>query len=84
MTVGSNSAAELQSLILRVENIEEQKAALAADLKAIYAEARLTGFDVRAMRRVLAERKLDLDERRERRDVFDTYAGNIDLYGDLV
>lgn len=80
MTVGSNSAAELEALISRIENVEEQKRALADDLKGIYAEARITGFDTRAMRKVVAERKLDTAERKERRAVFDTYAAALNLY----
>lgn len=84
MTIGHNSAAadELTALIERVERLEEEKKALAEDLKAIYAEARITGFDVKAMRRVLAERKIELAERKERRAMFDLYADKTKLYGD--
>lgn len=82
MTIGSNSAAELRALIERIENIEEQKRALSEDLKEVYAEARITGFDVKALRRIVAERKLDIEERRERRDLHELYAEKVNLYGD--
>lgn len=82
MTIGSNSERELQSLIERVERLEEEKAKIAEDIKNVYAEAKITGFDVKAMRRVVAERKLDLEKRRERREIFDLYAEKVNLYGD--
>ena len=82
MTIGSNSERELQSLIERVERLEEEKAKIAEDIKAVYAEAKITGFDTKAMKRVVAERKLDLEKRRERRAVFDLYAEKVNLYGD--
>jgi uncharacterized protein (UPF0335 family) len=82
MNIGSNSERELQSLIERVERLEEEKAKIAEDIKMVFAEAKITGFDVKAMRKVIAERKLDLEERRERRDLFDLYADKVNLYGD--
>jgi uncharacterized protein (UPF0335 family) len=78
----SNSERELQHLIERVERLEEEKAKIAEDIKMVFAEAKITGFDVKAMRKVIAERKLDLEERRERRDLFDLYADKVNLYGD--
>ena len=84
MTNGSNSERELEALIQRVERLEEEKAKIAEDIKNVYAEAKITGFDVKAMRKVVAERKLDLDERKERRAVFDTYANAVSLYDDFV
>ena len=84
MTIGSNSERELVALIQRAERLAEEKARLAEDLKEVFAEAKITGFDVRAMRKVIADRKLDLSDRRERRAVFDTYAKAVNLYDDLV
>lgn len=84
MTIGSNSEKELEALIQRVERLEQEKANLAEDIKEIYAEAKMTGFDTKAMRKVVAERKLDLLERRTRREVFDTYAKAVNLYDDLL
>jgi uncharacterized protein (UPF0335 family) len=82
MTIGSNSAEELKALIERVERLEEERGKIAEDIKQVFAEAKVTGFDVKAMRKVIAERKLDLVERRERRQIFDLYADRTDLYGD--
>ena len=82
MTENSNSAAELKHLIEHVERLEEEKAKISEDIKNVYLEAKVTGFDVKAMRRVVAERKLELEERRERRAIFDLYADKVNLYGD--
>lgn len=80
MSHGSNSERELEALIQRVERLNEEKEKIAEDIKAVYAEAKITGFDVRAMRRVISERKLDVAERKERREIFDTYARAVSLY----
>lgn len=73
MTIGSNTAAELRSIVERIEEIERRKADLAADQKEIYAEARSTGFDTKVLRRVIALRKVDPAARRELNDLIDTY-----------
>lgn len=80
MTNGSNSERELEALIQRVERLEEEKAKFTEDIKQVYAEAKITGFDVKAMRRVIAERKLDVADRKERRAIFETYASAVNLY----
>jgi uncharacterized protein (UPF0335 family) len=63
----------LRQLIARVEKLEEEKAALAADIKEIYGEAKATGFDTKIMRRVVALRKQDRNERAEAEMVLDLY-----------
>lgn len=73
MTIGSNTAAELKRLVERIEEIDRQKADLAADQKEIYAEARSTGFDTKVLRKVIALRKVDPAARRELNDLIDTY-----------
>ena len=84
MVIGNNSEAEPKALIERVERLEDDKKAISEDIRNVYAEAKITGFDVKAMRRVVAERRLDLEERRERRAIFDLYADKVNLYEDLV
>ena len=80
MTNGSNSERELEALVQRVERLNEEKAKIAEDIKQVYAEAKITGFDVATMRKVIAERKMDVADRKERRAVFDTYAAALNLY----
>jgi hypothetical protein len=41
---------QLRAFVARIERLEEEKAALAADLREVYAEAKSNGFDVKALR----------------------------------
>ena len=54
----------LKSFIERIERLEEEKAALMADIKEVYAEAKGTGFDVKTMRKVISLRKMEENDRR--------------------
>ena len=67
------AADELRLLIERVERLEEEKAALSADIKDVYAEAKARGFDTRTMREVVKLRKLERHVREEREALLDTY-----------
>jgi uncharacterized protein (UPF0335 family) len=74
MARGGGVAAErLKSFIERIERLEEEKAALAADIREIYSEAKGTGFDTRIMRQVVRLRKLDAADRQEQQAILDTY-----------
>lgn len=72
-TASTVAAAQLRSVIDRIERLEEEKAALAADIRDVLAEARGNGFDVPAIRQVLKLRKMDASERDEQEAVLDTY-----------
>jgi uncharacterized protein (UPF0335 family) len=69
----SVAADQLKSLIERIERLEEEKAALAGDLREVYAEAKGNGFDTKAMRRIVSLRKKDFAERREEEAILDLY-----------
>ena len=56
-----------------IERLEDEKAALAADIREIYSEARGNGFDVRAMRQLIRLRRLDAQDRAEREALLDLY-----------
>jgi len=64
---------QLRTIVARIERLEEEKAALAADLREVYAEAKGNGFDVKALRAVIRIRKQDADKRKEEVAVLDTY-----------
>ena len=64
---------QLRAFIERVERLEEEKKALADDIRDVFAEAKGTGFDVKALRAVLKLRKQDVDERREHETILETY-----------
>jgi uncharacterized protein (UPF0335 family) len=63
----------LKSFIERIEKLEEEKSALAADIREVYTEAKGTGFDTKIMRKVVALRKLDTADRQEQDAVLDLY-----------
>ena len=56
---------QLKSLVERIERLEEEKRALSGDLKEVYAEAKGHGFDTKILRKVVALRRKDADEREE-------------------
>lgn len=67
------SADRLRSLIERIERLQEEKQALQSDIKDIFQEAKSAGFDPKAMRRLLAERKQDPNELEELNSLLDVY-----------
>ena len=73
--IGHNSIAkdQLKSIIERVERLEEDKAAIASDIKDVYAEAKGNGYDVKALRAIVRYRKEDAQDRAEREAIFETY-----------
>ena len=71
--VGGIAGDQLRSYIERIERLEEEKAALAADIKEVFAEAKANGFDVKIMRQVLKLRKMDKDDRDEVETLLELY-----------
>jgi uncharacterized protein (UPF0335 family) len=63
----------LKAFVERIERLEEEKKALADDIRDVYAEAKGTGFDVKALRAIVKLRKQDADERREQEAILETY-----------
>ena len=67
------AAGQLRALIERVERLEEDKQAVADDIKEVFAEAKATGFDTKAMRTLIRLRKMDEAERQEAEAILDLY-----------
>ena len=78
-TAGGVSAGQLKSVIERIERLEEEKAALAADIRDIYAEAKANGFDPKVLRQVIKIRKMDKADRDEQEMLLDTYLHALDM-----
>ena len=72
-TIGTIVAAQLKSLVERIERLEEEKANIASDIKDVYAEAKAQGYDAKAMRAVVRLRKMDRHERDEAEYTLDLY-----------
>jgi uncharacterized protein (UPF0335 family) len=64
---------QLKAFIERIERLEEEKKALADDIRDVYAEAKGTGFDVKALRTIVRMRKQDVNERKEHEAILETY-----------
>ena len=64
---------QLKSLVERIERLEEEKKALAGDIKEVYAEAKANGFDTKILRKVITIRKKDRTEREEEEAMLDLY-----------
>lgn len=64
---------QLKSIVQRIEKLEEEKKIIADDIKEVYAEAKGNGYDVEVLRKVIAQRKRDLDERKEEEAIPDLY-----------
>lgn len=71
--MSSNITPVLKSIVERIENLEEQKAAIADDIRQVYAEAKASGFDTKVMRRVISLRKMDPAKREEFESLLDVY-----------
>ena len=63
----------LKAFVERIERLEEEKKALADDIRDVYGEAKSTGFDVKALRTIIKMRKEDTDERKEHEAILETY-----------
>jgi uncharacterized protein (UPF0335 family) len=74
MMIGSNlSADQLRSVIERIEKLMEEKAAIAADIRDVFAQAKGNGYDVPAIRKIIKLRSMDAGKRDEEEAVLDTY-----------
>jgi uncharacterized protein (UPF0335 family) len=67
------AAGQLRAFIERIERLEEEKQTIADDIKEVFAEAKGTGFDTKAIRTILRLRKKDAAERQEEEAILDLY-----------
>ncbi|MGB4101138.1 MAG: DUF2312 domain-containing protein [Alphaproteobacteria bacterium] len=70
---GNFSADRLKSFIKRIEKLEEDKVAVANDIRDVYAEAKGTGFDPKIMRQVIRLRKMEDQQRIEMNELVELY-----------
>ena len=76
---GSIAADELRLLIERIERLEEEKKAMADDIRDVYAEAKARGYDPKTMRTVVRLRKMETHARQEAEAILDTYKAALGL-----
>lgn len=77
--IGGIAVDRLRSLIERIERLEEEKAAIASDIRDIFAEAKGAGFDTKAMRACIKLRKMNAADRDEQEILLETYRKALDI-----
>src|SRR4051812_8562976 len=70
---------QIRAFIDRIERMESEKAAIASDIKEIYAEAKGNGFDTKILRKVVTIRKQDANQRMEQEALLELYMGALGM-----
>ena len=70
---------QLMAFIERIERMEEEKAAVATDIKEIYAEAKNNGFETKIIRKIVSLRRKSKEERQEEEALLETYMASIGM-----
>lgn len=78
-TVQGVSGERLKSFIERVERLEEEKTAIAEDIKDVYSEAKAVGYETKIIRKIVSQRKMDTEKRREEEELLDLYKAAIGM-----
>ena len=71
--VGGIAGGHLRSLIERIERLQEDRAAINADIREVYAEGKAAGFDVKIMRQVVRLRQMEKADRDEQESLLEIY-----------
>lgn len=71
--VGGIDSTRLNSLIERIERLEEEKKGISSDIRDIFAEAKGVGFDVKIMKTIIKLRKMNQADRDEQEFLLETY-----------
>ena len=79
MAEGNVAADELRLLIERIERLEEEKKAIADDVKDVYLEAKSRGYDAKTMRTIVRLRKMEKHARDEAEALLETYKAALGL-----
>ncbi|GAD09178.1 UPF0335 protein Plav_2034 [Gluconobacter frateurii NBRC 103465] len=70
---GGIAADRLRSIIERVERLDEERKALAGDIKDIFSEAKSAGFDVKTIKQIIRMRKQEPADLEEQETLLDVY-----------
>jgi uncharacterized protein (UPF0335 family) len=63
----------LRSFVERIERLEEEKRALAADIREVYSESKGAGFDIKVLRQLIRLRKMDKEDRNQMEEILSVY-----------
>lgn len=70
---------QLRLFIERIERLEEEKKAIADDIRDVYAEAKAQGYDAKIMRQIVRLRKMEPNDRQEMEAILDLYKAALGL-----
>nr|WP_294554963.1 DUF2312 domain-containing protein [uncultured Rhodopila sp.] len=70
---GGIAADRLRSIVERIEKLEEERNALASDIKDVYAECKSAGFEVKVVRQLIRLRKQEPADVEEQETLLDVY-----------
>ena len=70
---GGIAGERLRTIVERIERLEEERKALAGDIKDIYVEAKSAGFDVKVLRQLIRIRRQEPAEVEEQETLLDVY-----------
>ena len=73
---------QLKTLVERIEKLEEDKAAIAEDIKSVFAESKANGFDPKIIKQVLSLRKKDAKKRAEEQALLSVYMDALGMLAD--
>mgnify|MGYP000246322329 FL=1 len=81
--VGGIEVEKLKSYIGRIENLEEEKAGIAADIRDVMQEAKSNGFDAKTMRQIIKLRSIKANDRAEQEYMLDLYKRALGMDSEL-
>jgi uncharacterized protein (UPF0335 family) len=82
MSIPNIPADRLKSVVERIERLEEEKRGMANDIKEVYAQAKGAGFDVKVLRKLIADRKQDVNDLDDFETVLATYKRALGMLSD--
>ena len=71
--MGQATREKIRQFVARIERLQAEKDKLSADMREVYAEVKTFGLDVKIMKKVIADRKMDAAEKAEQEALLDLY-----------
>jgi len=75
--LGNKSAGQLKSFVERIERLNDDRDAILADRKEVYAELKGSGFDPKIVRKLITIRRMDRAKRQEEEALLEMYANAV-------
>lgn len=73
---------QIKAIVERIEKLEEEKSAIADDIKEVYVEAKGNGFDPKIIKKIISLRKQDAAKRAEEQALLAVYMDALGMLAD--